>query len=479
MAETNDGYKVIKAGIWYTIGNILVKGIAFLTIPVFSYLMSTDQYGIYNSYAAYLSLLAVIVSLGLPTSVRNVRYDLPEEEKSYHINSTILILLAFFAFFLAALCFHSSLEGLLGLSFPMILAVVVSSTCTAFQSYYNNILTIDYKYQQFLKLSFFYSVSSTALSILLILFVFPGQSSLGRVFGTMIPMTIIAIYVIFSIWRKGKVRLYKKYTTYGIRFGLPLIPNDLSSLILAQFDRIMILRTIGESESGLYSFAYNIAIIYQVITNSIENAWTPWMFAKIHEQDYEDVRKKIGIYAAVLTLGTAMLTLASPEVIMILSSKAYWDSRTAVVPIIFAMYFFALATIPVGIEFYHKKTTWISGCTFCTAVCNIVLNLIYIPRYGYQAAAYTTLACYFLYAVFHMIAAAKLEPIAMLKMPLVILAIAGMGLTAGVSIAALYRPLIRWTLELLLIAALLVFAVKYKEMLSQTVSRFLAARKKK
>lgn len=474
-----DGHKnsVIKAGIWYTIGNILVKGIAFITLPLFTILMDTDQYGIYNTFAAYVSILAVIVSLGLPSSVRNVRYDLPAEENQYHTNSMVLIMLACAAFITTALVFRKGLVDMLGLSAPLIMIAVINSTCTALHSYYNNILTIDFRYHQFLKLSFFYSITSVMLSVLLIFFVFPNEAALGRALGNLIPMVVIAGYVLVRIWKTSSIRLNTKHTQYGMRFGLPLIPNDLSSLLLAQFDRIMIFRSVGEAESGLYSFAYNVAVIYQVITNSIESAWTPWMFSQINQGNHKCIRDKIKIYVVGLTLGTVMMTLVSPEIIMMLSSEAYWESRTVVVPILFAMYFFAIASIPIGIEFYHKKTSLISACTFGTAICNIILNLIFIPLFGYQAAAYTTLVSYFFYAVFHMVVASKLEPIYMLKMPIVLWSTLCMLVISAISVMALHQPLVRWGIECLLIMALIGVVIKYRTQLNQLVGSILNKRR--
>lgn len=467
MSSDNNGQKVVKAGLWYTVGNMLVKGIAFLTIPVFTYLMSTEQYGMYNTYAAYMSILAVVVSLGLPSSVRNVRYDMPKNEKEYHVNSLLLMLFTLFAALALLAVFHTVLEKILGFSALLIAIVVINSSSTAFHSYYNNILTIDYRYPEFLKISFFYSVSSVGLSVLLIQLFFQKESALGRALGNMIPMVFIMGYVIVRVFRRNKIQLRRKYTRYGLKFGLPLIPNDLSSLVLAQFDRIMIFRTIGEAAAGLYSFAYNVAVLYQVITVSVESAWTPWMFSKLHDKDYKDLKKKINIYIGVITLCTSMLILASPELIMILSRKIYWDSRSVVIPIILAMYFFAVATIPVGIEFFHKKTTIISGCTFCTAICNIVLNFIFIPKYGYQAAAYTTLVCYLLYCIFHMFMAAKMEPVNMLAMPMVLM---GMGMVILVSFAGIVMlniPWIRWGAEAVLCLLTGLGLVRYRQTVKQ------------
>lgn len=474
MLEDDKSNKAIKAGIWYTVGNILVKGIAFLTIPLFTFLMNTDQYGLYNTYAAYVSIVAVVVSLGLPSSVRTVRYDLPEKENAYHINSALLIVLAFICFLLLAVCLEDILVQIWGLSRVLVPIVIVNSACTAIQSYYNNILSINFRYREFLNISFCYSAVSVVLSTLFICFLFQKQGALGRALGNMVPMVAIAGYALFHIFRKDKIRLDKEYVKYGIRFGLPLIPNDLSSLVLTQFDRIMIYRIIGESESGLYSFAYNVAVIYQVISNSIETAWTPWMFSKLNDMAYAEIRKSLKFYLGLLTFGAVLLTLVSPEVIVFLSSEEYWDSRNVVIPIIFAMYFYALATIPVGIGFFHKKTGWISVCTFCTAICNIVLNAIFIPSYGYQAAAYTTLVCYFLYAVVHMIVAARLEPISLLKMPFLLLLIAVMMLVSAVSILTIAMPAIRWSIAmcLIILSGVLAFQnrIRLRQLLSETVA---------
>lgn len=478
MLEGDESNKAIKAGVWYTVGNILVKGIAFLTIPIFTFLMSTDQYGLYNTYAAYVSIVAVVVSLGLPSSVRIVRYDLPEEENAYHINSALLLVLTFICFLFLAVCLKDILVQIGGLSGVLLLIVIVNSACTAIQSYYNNILSIDFRYREFLAISFCYSAVSVVLSILFICFLFRKQSALGRALGNMVPMVAIAGYALFHILKKDKIRLNKEYIKYGIRFGLPLIPNDLSSLVLTQFDRIMIYRIVGESESGLYSFAYNVAVIYQIISNSIETAWTPWMFSKLNDMAYAEIKKSLKLYLGLLTYGTVLLMLVSPEVIVLLSSEAYWDSRNVVIPIIFAMYFYALAAVPVGIGFFHKKTGWISVCTFCTAIYNIAMNAIFIPSYGYKAAAYTTLVCYFLYAVAHMIVAARLEPISLLKMPFLLLLIAVMMVASAVSTLTITMPAIRWSIAICLMILAGVFAFQNRGRLRQLLSKTVEHRQR-
>lgn len=447
MAGQQNG-KAVKAGLWYVAGNVLVKGIAFLTLPIFARLMTTAQYGVYNTFAAYVSVLAAVVSLGLPSSVRNARYDLAGREDRYHGASAVMILLAFAAMAGTVVLFHESLSAWTKLSGWLLLVAVVNSTCTALHSYYNNILVMDYDSKSFLRLSFFYSLGSVACSAALILTLFPVESALGRAIGNMLPMAVIAGYVLVKLWGQAKPRLQREYVRYGLRFGLPLIPSDLSSIILNQFDRVMIYNSVGEAQAGLYSFAYNLAVVYQAVAAAIDGAWTPWMFQRLHQGERMVLRRQTGRYLCLLTNLTALGVLVSPELIWLLSGGRYGESRTVVVPILGAMYFYALGALPVGVEMYHKKTGWVSACTGLAAALNVALNLWFIPRYGWQAAAYTTLACYACYGLAHCLMAERLLGWRLFLRPVTLLSALGMAAVLGLAVWLLDAPLWRWGIAL-------------------------------
>lgn len=467
------GARAVRAGLGYTVGNILVKGIAFLTLPLFARLMSTAQYGIYNTYAAYVSVLAVVVSLGLPSSVRNARYDLERQEGEYYSVSALMICLALGCFLMGAFFLRGPLEGWTRLSRWLVLIAVVNSGCTALHSYYNNILMADYSFKSFLKLSLFYSLTSILCSVALILSLFRQESALGRALGNMLPMVAIAGYVLVKIWRGSAPRFRAPLVRYGLAFGLPLIFSDLSAILLSQFDRMMIFSTVGEAQAGIYSFAYNVAVIYQAVTSSVEGAWTPWMFEQLYREERAMLGRRVRDYAVLLTVGTAFLLLGSPELVWLLSGGAYWESRTVVAPIVGGMYFFALGAVPVGIEFYHKKTQWISLCTVAATVLNIVLNLYCIPRYGYQAAAYTTLACYMCYALAHGAMAQRLAGWRLFFRWEIGGAVLGLLAVLGAAVALLERPGVRWGILAVLGAVCVGIAMRNREKLEEFVGAVL------
>ena len=408
MPDKDSGRKAVRAGVGYTIGNLLIKGLAFLSIPIFSNLLSTADYGVFNTYSAYMSLFTVVISLGLPSSIRTAHYDFGERSKEY-ISCGALLIVMNLALFLAlgALC-RQALELYGGLKRSLVFLAVLSSFGSALLSYYNSHLSMEYKSREFLAISFFYSFSSIALSILLICTHRGEAGYYWRALGNTLPMLLVAAYALFRLWRRERPRVRREYARYGLRFGLPLIPHDLSRIVLSQFDRIMIAQSVGDAQAGLFSFACNLGLPIEVLTTSIDTAWCPWLFERLREGDYARIRRRAFDIAMLMSVGASALMLISPELIRLLSAPGYWESRYVAVPIVLSMYFAFLYILPAGVEYYLKKTQYIAAGTMAVAVLNVVLNALCIPRFGYVAAAYTTVVSYALYYLFHTLLSRRL-----------------------------------------------------------------------
>lgn len=408
MPDKDSGRKAVRAGVGYTIGNLLIKGLAFLSIPIFSNLLSTADYGVFNTYSAYMSLFTVVISLGLPSSIRTAHYDFGERSKEY-ISCGALLIVMNLALFLAlgALC-RQALELYGGLKRSLVFLAVLSSFGSALLSYYNSHLSMEYKSREFLAISFFYSFSSIALSILLICTHRGEAGYYWRALGNTLPMLMVAGYVLFRLWRRERPRVRWEYARYGLRFGLPLIPHDLSRIVLSQFDRIMIAQSVGDAQAGLFSFACNLGLPIEVLTTSIDTAWCPWLFERLREGDYARIRRRAFDIAMLMSVGASALMLISPELIRLLSAPGYWESRYVAVPIVLSMYFAFLYILPAGVEYYLKKTQYIAAGTMAVALLNVLLNALCIPRFGYVAAAYTTVVSYALYYLFHTLLSRRL-----------------------------------------------------------------------
>ena len=412
MNSNNKKGKIIKAGLGYTIGNYLIKGLSFLTLPLFTRLMDTSSYGIYNSFSAYSNLFFVLTGLAIHSSYRNAKLKYHPLKKYYsYISSTmLLVMLSLLIWIVLCIPFSKYIGDLLGLSKTMVYILVLYSFSLAVITCFNSYSSVEYKYKAFLLIAGANAVSSIILSVLLIVFVFKKQTYMGRTLGTAIPSVFISILIIIYFFNVAKPRKkeIEPFLKWGIKYSLPIIPHGISQLVLAQFDRIMILKMIGSAVAGIYSFAYNIFSIVTVTTTSLDNVWSTWLYEQLHVKNRKAIKKYSSIYALSILIYSILLMLVSPELVKLLGPSAYSHSIYAVVPLINGGYFSFLYTLPAAIEYYYEKTAFIMIGTILAAILNIVLNLLFLIRYGYVAAAYTTLITYIAYFMLHYFIAKKI-----------------------------------------------------------------------
>ena len=332
------GSNAAKAGLGYTIGNILIKGISFLALPIFSRIMLPQDYGLYNTFLSYASILAIFLGLALNASIKNAKYDFPGQLNQYCSSMVLLILCNVTLALMISLAFSAKLSAIAVLGGGMVVLMVLESFGSAILTFFNSSLAMDYRYKEYLALSFAYSFGSIMLSIFFLKVVFPSNGYLARTLGSVVPLMLIAIYILIRLFHSARPRLSKQYWKYGLKFSLPLVPHGLSQILLSQFDRIMILNSIGEKQAGFYSFAFNIAVLYQVVATSMDTAWTPWFYEQMAAGEEGRIRKRATEYVLLMSVLVVLLMLISPELILIMGSAQYADSRFSVIPIVLSMY---------------------------------------------------------------------------------------------------------------------------------------------
>ena len=400
--------KAGKAGLWYTIANILLKGCVFLSLPIFTRLMATGDFGIYNSYIAYEQLLQAVLGLGLYGTVKNAKLDFEEDFEKYLSSVLSLSLMVLAAVLVSANLLYGLYGEAIGFSRFVVNCLILQSFGAYLVFFYGSKLNIEFRYKSYIVISCFNTLVNIAASIILIVWVFPNERYLGRILGSAMPMIIIAIVLSASILKKGRTVYEAEYWKYALSIGLPLIPHVVSQSLLSQFDRIMIRNMVNDASSGIYSYIYTICTITYIICTSLDNAWTPWVYIKLKAGDGDNIKAAGRWYTllfAVLTLG---FICVMPELVKLIADESYWPGEDLLIPLSLANYCVFLYMLPVGLEYYHKKTRYISLGTISAALLNLILNYFAILNFGYKAAAYTTLVSYLALFCFHLLIARRL-----------------------------------------------------------------------
>ncbi len=449
----------IKAGIGYTIGNYLIKGLGFLTLPLFTRLLSTSDFGIYNTFMAYESILFVIIGFAIHSSYKNARYkyktvaegaEIGKDYQSY-ISSTMILLVIGLIFWLVIInTFANFLYEVLRLKRLQQNILVFYAFSSAVIVCYNSYVGIDYQYKNFLKVAAINSVCNIGLSIALVLTIYSSKRYMGRIIGTVVPSFIIAIVIVIYFLSLSKPRNVSLFLKWGMKYSLPIVPHGLSQIILSSFDRIMILHMVSASAAGIYSFAHTVCTLVQVTATSLDTVWTPWFYEKKNQKKEETIKKYGSLYAIFIFIFSTIIMLIAPELLKFLGPKEYADSLYCVIPLITGAFFAFLYNLPASVEYYYEKTQFIAIGTMSAAIINIVLNYIFIKKIGYTAAAYTTLVTYFLYFVFHYFLAKKIEGRFIYSNKVMLILSIGILFANFTSIGLLSYAIIRWGLVIVI-----------------------------
>lgn len=450
----------LKAGLGYTIGNILVKGINFLTLPLFSRLLTTTEFGVYNVFLSYDAILSVLVGFAMATSVKSAHYEFKKTDEYVSSISLIYILNAF-VYLVIILGGGQRLSSLMGLNELVLLLLVPFSFGGAIIQLYNERISLDYEYKKYLIVALINSVGNVIISLLLIITVFRNQRDIGRIVGTGVTVFSIAVVLLLKIYVKAPPKFNVRFWKFGLLYSLPIVPHGISQVLLAQCDRIMISRMVSDSAAGIYSLAGNLKLVLTVVSTSIGVSWSTLFFSKMDKGESEDIQKNSSLLVRAFLIFTVGLMALSPEIIYALGGKEYELGKYVAVPMIMDAFILFLYNIIVPSEYYTKKTKYIMMGTLVTTAVNLITNYIFIKRYGFAAAAYTTLFSYICYLVLHIVISKWLVKFEVIKWKWIIAAAAIVAITGAFDLVFVENMILRYVVCAVVVAVLCPSLIKY------------------
>ena len=436
--------KALRSGIGYTLGNVLIKGINFLTLPLFSRLLSPEEFGVYNVFASYDMILFVLIGLALHTSIQSANLEFRGKINHYTSSISLIYILNGLAALLVAVLFRKQLGQLLALPPASLTLLVLGSFSSAVVTLYNTRVSLDYSYKKYLLVSACSSFLNIALSLVLILTAFSQDRAMGRIVGSVVPPFLISVVLLLSFFRKEKPRYSKTYWKFGVKYSLPIVPHGISQMLLNQCDRIMIRSMVSDAAAGIYSLAGNIKLVLAIITESVTTAWTTWFYNQMDQGDKKAIQKRSSQLLLLFFILTTGLMALSPELVQLLGGAEYAMGKYVAIPMVLDAFALFLYNLVVPAQYYAKKTTYIMYGTIAAAVVNIVLNYVFIRLYGYIAAAYTTLASYLLFAFLHYCIAGKLLKFFVVPLSRMLMACGAVALMAAFNLVFVDNLLLRW-----------------------------------
>lgn len=397
----------VKASFWFMICSFLQKGISVITTPIYTRIMTTVEYGQYSVFNSWMNIIHIFVTLQLTMGVYAqglIKFSDDRHKFSSSLQGLTLTLVGIWT--VIYLLFSSFWNNLFKLTTVQMLAMLVMIWASSVFSFWATEQRTQFKYRTLVIVTILISILQPVVSIYLILH--SQDKVTAKILGFAL-VQLVGYFIFFIIQIKnGKTFYSKKYWTYALKFNIPLIPHYLSQVVLNSSDRIMIERMVGANEAGIYSLGYSLSLVMILFNSALMASLSPWIYQKIKDRKEKDIAR----IAYACLIGIALVNLAlialAPEAVKIFAPKEYYDAIYIIPPVAMSVYFMFAYDLFAKFEFYYEKTKWIAVATMASAVVNIITNYIFIKLFGYQAAGYTTLVCYILYALFHYVMMRKI-----------------------------------------------------------------------
>lgn len=406
--ESSIEKKAIKATIWSIVCAFITKGVSFITLPIFTRMLTTDQYGMVSTYLSWYAILSLIIPLNVSNSMSKAYYEFKDE--IYKYMSSILFM-SMSSVCIVGVVFYilQNRIGVVILDYPPIILVgmfMAMLVCEGTSCYvWLNRYSLNYKITS--TISLWNLLADAGLSIFFI-FLFPFDRGVSRIIGSFTPIILLGTYLSIKIYRRGKTLINLKYWKFAFLYAVSGIMYSLSGQILAQSDKLMIRHSWGDTAVALYSVPHNVGTLLITFWNCILMGFTPWMFEKLENHQYENIRGIVKKISNVGVLAALWVVALGPVIINILAGEVYLEAKNIIPPFIVGVYISCVVGFQLNIENYNKKPHYAVVCMAVAAIINIILNLLLLRSFGYTAAAYTSEVGYIIMFILHVFLCKKI-----------------------------------------------------------------------
>lgn len=389
-----------KSVAWYGIGNLFIRSVSFILLPFYSNLISTSEFGDYALLMSVYAIISVLYQFGMHGALNKFYIEEKTEERKKIIFSTLLNLIILFGVILTVIFSLTSTE---------ISEIVFNSNrySSLFILVFNALFleTICYyillllKTKELSKPAVIYSGIGAILNLIFnVIFVFIYRLSIaGIIFAQLASSMFLLLILSRVISKEYVIRIDKNITKILLKFAYPLMFAGFLSAAVDVADRFILNYFLGTSEVGIYSLAYRIAMVMNVFVISFRTAWSPYSLNLFYTNDY---KKSYGsTLSKLVAIGCVILLLLSLfsrylfeiNIGGIILFNPVYKSGIVILPLVLIGYIFS------GISSFYSVYPYISNKSyhflasdFIAFISNIIINIIFIPKYGIIGAAFAT-----------------------------------------------------------------------------------------
>ncbi len=401
----------LKNSLVYGLGNIAVKVIGFVLIPLYTdpKYFSVDDFGIIGLLDITGLVIIAVISSSMPQSLIRWYWDKDHRNNQKGIffmsfTTQILVSILFCCLFLP---FSGKISVLvfrdIGWSFALKL-VILSSALQAINNIINMLIRIQSRSVLYTFTNLFKLLIVLLLTIYLIVFKKMGVAGiyLAQVIGNSVFIIMLSGYSIKNCKPSFNFSTLKAMSLYGY----PLLLASFAGALLNVIDRYALNSMSLLKFVAIYTLAFKIASVLKLVfVESFKMAVSPLIMQKIDSPDNKRFYSKVLLYSSyVIMFGIIALSLFSLEIIKVMAkSPELWQAYIVVPVLALSVFFVNMREVTSSGLYITKKTKILGVVVVISTVLNLMLNILLIPLWNIMGAALATLlsqlfywyACYF------------------------------------------------------------------------------------
>ena len=377
----------------YSLTTFVQKGLVFLLLPLYTHYLAPHEFGIVTVMLAISFICSAFFTFGLDSAVIRFYYDAKQEALEFKkLFGTLLIALFFISLsvFVLAITALSPVVKFFMDDIPFYPYAYIGFAIVVFQPLYNLCLAfLQAKHQaaNYSFLSFTYFIINIGFMVLLVIFLRMG--AIGYLLSILIAQVISSAVGLWLLRKEFLFIFQIQLLKAAMRYSMPLIPHSVASQAAGYADRIIINKFLDTGTAGIYHLGYVLSMPIEVLTFSINRAYTPLFFKQVGENK-EDLSELVDVALAItliyLFFSTA-LALFSFEIVSWFFSDNFLPAYKVIPFISFSFantgFYYLFSTV----LFYDKTLTkYVPISTVIAGITIITLDLILIPQIGFLGA---------------------------------------------------------------------------------------------
>ncbi|MGO1370466.1 MAG: lipopolysaccharide biosynthesis protein [Senegalia sp. (in: firmicutes)] len=393
---------LLKGTSIYTISGVLTKAGSIIILPLLIRYLTPSEYGVIGALTPIVQIMSTILICGLNVAqMRNYNLNKKNETIGSYIFTlnTFIILLSITMYFILSNDFAKRLWGYIfdlgEINFSYIKAYIILGSLDALIFMAISYFQMEKRYKRIGIGSIVSFIVNFGLTFLLIINFKMGVT--GRILGILAGKLFLISVHYLNYMKNSKFKFRKDFLKDSLAIGTPMILTGLLGTLINYSDRIILAKFSSLEVVGYYSLAYTGGLILLVFIDSFINAWTPVFYDKIEKNKKDkSLVNTIEIFIAGLVLVAIAGELFSKEIIYFIFPTNYYNTVDYLPYIISSSVLQGFVYYLSLFLFHFKDNKYTSIVSGLSAGINILINIIFIPRYGVMVAVWSTIISFIL-----------------------------------------------------------------------------------